>query len=348
MWQFRLRYRSALITTVFGACVWLLRTPDHVLAQGGDALLGEVRAAWGKRQATVRAVRVTWTQKDTRPKGSINLLMPEMVEPGEILPPADATHQGKGRLLIDGNESRIVTEEVTWDMPAKSFLAAFRGTDSNTMNRVDLGVFTLARNSTLGGTPMIEVVRERQEVRGEAKIWVDPAQDYAPRRFELYARDGNLQQRISINTRKDKSGLWVPTSWTAMVLDRSKLLRSVEVKVGELIINPATTPDDFRLDFPVGTKVLDSTGTDRREYIIRESDVREIPPKERGQKYEDLLRTEPGDLVPGAVPSFWVRNRLLWWGTGLVAIGGLLLLGRWRIRARGNGAGDSGNDPSAK
>jgi hypothetical protein len=303
---------------------------------------------------------------------------------GEVHPPADNTHDGKGTLLIDGNKCRVFSKGQAWSIPSKSFQktmsdsvfqdgktislnrfspnpaplgfiqkdqsnfyakdvaqwplrAAFRGADPNVMNRVDIGAFTLARRVTLSGVSMVEVVQEKNEIHGEAKMWVDPSQDFAARRYERYARDGKLQQRLLINTRKDASGVWVPNSWSVVVYKGTKLTRAVEVKVGELSINAAAQPDDFRLDFPVGTKVSDSTGPEIRDYIIRESDSREIPRQELGQKYSDLLRTEPGELVLGSKPSFWVRNRYMWWGLGCVGIGGFLLLARRLYRSRSNG-----------
>jgi hypothetical protein len=382
--------RRAWLAVLFAAGVALLVRPGAVQAQPADPVLEEVKAAWKKRQETARAVRVSWVQKDTRPRGTINVSIPKDVKDGEILPPTDTTHEAKCKLLIDGDKSRIFTDEMIWNVPLKSFqrmeidsafqdgrsvslnrfggqpfpggsikkerwnsnsrdvsqwpvLAAFRGTDPDAMNRMDLGAYTTARRTPLGGVPMVEVMREKNETRGEVKIWVDPAQDFAARRFEQYSRDGNLQQRITIGTRKDVSGLWVPNTWSAALYDGPKLIRTVEAKVGELAVNPDTTPDDFRIDFPVGTKVTDSTGATTRDYIVREEGkVREIPRRELAQKYEDLVRTEPGELVPGPRPSVWVRYQLVWWGMCILAVGVLLLIGRRIYRSR---TGSPGTEP---
>jgi hypothetical protein len=349
--------------------------PDH-------GLLAEVTAAWLQREATVAAVRVTWNQKDITPKGAINLRSPNIVKSGEIIPPSDAVHEGKGKLLIDAGQCRITVERQIWSTRSKSFettmidsvyeqgrlttltyisgnpaptgtlqtnqwnpialdvaqwplRAAFRGSDPKVMNGANLGVFTLARKTTLNGIPMVELIQERTELSGEAKIWVDPAQDYAARRMEQYDREGQLQHRTIINTRRDSSRVWVPAAWSTVLYRGTKCIRAVETQVVELSINPAIQPDAFQLDFPIGTRVTDSTGPTVRDYIIRESDIRVIPQQELGQKYVDLVRTEPGELVPGSRRGFWNRGRYVWWGLGLLALGLVILVLRAVRRCTG-------------
>lgn len=227
--------------------------------------------------------------------------------------------------------------------------AAFRGTEPKVMRGTYLGRFTSARRTALGGRPMVELVRERTPTRGEAKVWVDPAKSYAVERYDEYGRDGALQSRITVTNRKDSSGLWVPSSWSAVAYRQKKLVRSVDVTVRELVINPPTTPDDFRITFPPGTWVVDSTGPQSREYLVREgAGRRDILPEERVASYDDLLRTDAGELEPGGRPSFTSRNRAWVIAAGLLLVIGamVVLLLRRANRARFQAGGAPGPIPS--
>lgn len=215
--------------------------------------------------------------------------------------------------------------------------AGLRGTDSWVMNREDLSVFTAARRTTLDGRPMVELVRERTEVRGEQKCWVDPAQDYAARRDDMYDRDGTLQQRITISTRKDPSGLWIPSAWKAVIYRDNKLVRAIDATLKEFAVNIPTSTEDFTVAFPVGTKVRDYTDELKpREYILREDKpAREVLPHERGAPYDDLVHMEAGDLSRDERPSFLVRNRAaLFVGGGLFTIALAVLVLRQARRPR--------------
>lgn len=238
----------------------------------------------------------------------------------------------------DGKNSRLINsgilpwptgtiDKTRWnqdcDITTWPIRAAFRGLDADVMNRVELSNFTITRHTVLERREMIELIRERAENRGESKIWVEEAQDYAAHRYETYAKDGTTQQRITVIQRKDPSGMWVPASWNVVVHNKNKMVRAASVSVTELALNPPTTSDEFHPVFPPGTKVFDSTGEKPRQYIEREGKTpREILPGERGLPYDDLIQSESGDLLPGGKPTFFSRNR-----TALIIAGIVLILG---------------------
>lgn len=355
-----------LIPVLLAAAVLL---PGQSSGQPDEQLLADVRAAWEARQQATKSVKVSWTAKDTTPKGALGILFD--FHPGfkgKVVPPADVTHPIKATLLFDDTQSRFTIERMAWNEPTSQFQphaedaafrdgtvttlyrmdpqpwptgtinkanrnmtagdisawpvrAAFRGPVTN-ISGIDLAHFSTARRTTLAGHSMIELVRQRTETRGEAKVWVDPAQDYAPYRYDSYARNGELIHRITATSRKDPSGLWVPTSWTVVVYEQKKLVRAVEATIRELVINLPTSPEDFKITFPPGTIVYDQTGPQPREHIVREGgDRRDVLPEERGASYEDLIRTEAGDLAPGGRSSFVSRNR-----TWVIAVGGSLVV----------------------
>lgn len=95
----------AVVATAVAAVV---SAPRAAAQQADAALLEQVRAAWGKRQDTVRSLRVTWATKTTIPRGSRSGLprRPGSTAP-DVMPARDAVHDGAGELLLDGEKARI-------------------------------------------------------------------------------------------------------------------------------------------------------------------------------------------------------------------------------------------------
>ena len=321
-----------------------------------DPVLGEVRAAWEKRQAATKTVRVAWEQTNFYPRGSVTAMAPVIKgEGGKPVPYEDATHRETASLLLDGPHVRFKDERMAWDEPSRQFQktvsdlaytngtntrlshpgalpypsatvnktpgavgydltswpprAAFRGLDPGMMNRLDFGIYTTARHATLEGRQLVELVRPRDESRGEVRLWVDPARDFAAHRYEEYDRGGKVQRRITVTHRRHESGVWIPQGWTVLVYDEAKLLRSTTAAVTALDVGPPTTADDFRIELPVGTKVVDTTGEGPKEYVVRaDRSPREILPGEGRAPHEDQMTMEPGDLLPGGRPGFVARN----------------------------------------
>lgn len=354
------------VTLVLPVAAMVMPTAQ-LTAQPEEQLLAEVRAAWEAREKATKTVKVAWVMKDIFPKGSINLLFPELARDGHARPPEDFKYEGTVTLLLDGIDARFTADWMCWDEKTSRFQqrtdestyrggkftnlvrrnvqsfpqgtlnkaswnrdcdittwparAAFRGTNPKVMSGTDLDKFTTARRVVLDRQPMVELVRQRTEMRGEERIWVNPAKSCATQRYDSYDRAGTLNNRITVKSIQDPSGLWVPASWTAVVYNQKKLVRSVEATVRELVINPPTTPEDFEVAFPVGTYVVDSTSDKPREYIVRESgERRDVLPNERLASYEDLLGTETGELEPGGRPSLLSQNRMWFIALGLLLI----------------------------
>ncbi|MBX9583961.1 MAG: hypothetical protein K2X87_26985 [Gemmataceae bacterium] len=247
-----------------------------------------------------------------------------------------------GQAMPSGTVNKA-TADINLDMTTWPIFAAFRGVDRDAMNREDLGTFTAARRSTLNAKPVVELVAERTETRSEQKMWVDPAADFSPVRYDQYDPGGGLIRRVTVTSRKDGSGVLIPSAWAYQAYEGGKLVRSATATVTDLVVNPPTTADDFRITFPVRAWVVDSTGDGPAEYVVRDGEVRRgVLPGERRASHEELMRTESGDLLPGGRPGFVARYRtpLVVAGVGCVAAAvALLALRRW---AGGRGAGSAG------
>jgi hypothetical protein len=101
-----------------------------------------------------------------------------------------------------------------------------------------------------------------------------------------------------------------------------KLFRQVEVVALTREVNVGTTPADFQLALPAGTWLAEEGDKMSEHSIIRENGTkRTVLPSEAGAPYDELLRTNTGDLGPK--PNW----RWSWWtALGLLIMAGSLLL----------------------
>jgi hypothetical protein len=99
----------------------------------------------------------------------------------------------------------------------------------------------------------------------------------------------------------DKYGS-IPIAWSVKKLERDGRLNHLsEINVLAYEINPKLPPEEFTIEFPVGTWVTDEMqGID---YIVRPGGKKRlITMAERDAQltYEQLLNSETGELVPAA------------------------------------------------
>jgi hypothetical protein len=241
----------------------------------------------------------------------------------------------KSRTAINGQATKTGTiskeEWNTWGGGnVWPLMTIYRGTTTQGME-ANLSIYTSARRVRLDTGPGIELVRERTETRGRARLLVDPARDYLPTLCEDFDLADKLQSRFVIRSRKDDRFGWVPESWDVSSFRGSQLSRSVACRLDELVIGGSIPEDLFDLTYEHGTYVHDSTGDKPRDLIIREGkEPREVLPQERGAPFERLIETEVGDLLPGGRPSV---VRKYWWafagGAGALVLVALLV---WRGR----------------
>lgn len=208
----------------------------------------------------------------------------------------------------------------------------YRGTTAQGQ-LANIDIYGLARRTRSGTTTMIELVRERTERRGEARLLVDPTRDYLPTRSESFDRDDKLQSRFVIRSKSDARFGWVPESWEITKFQENQLVRTVSCRIDELRIGGPVPDGVFDIAYEPGTYVSDMTGDKPRDLIIRDGkEPREVLPEEQGASYQRLIETEVGDLVPGARPS--VFRKYGWVIASAVGLVVVALLTRRALKAR--------------
>ncbi|AWM40353.1 hypothetical protein C1280_27360 [Gemmata obscuriglobus] len=220
---------------------------------------------------------------------------------------------------------------------------AVRGADPRLSNET-LETHALARRATLQGRPVVELVQQRTEVSGESKVWVDPAQDYAVRRHDMYTAAGELHTRIDVTTERHPSGVWLPKAWTVQSMSGAALQRRTVFTLVEVTLNPSVAAGDLEIDFPPNTVVdeyTDSKGQSQltASHIVRGDGGRRpiVPGEWNNVGYEDLLRTEPGELLGSVPPPWWTSRSVLVAACGVVlalAVAALLVVRRRALRRR--------------
>lgn len=86
--------------------------------------LDDVRRGWEKRDARFAKVVVTWEERRVHKRGGVSLAFPELVPPGAVLPPADATHTSPFELVLDGKRVRLRGMPTAWDLDDNAFETA--------------------------------------------------------------------------------------------------------------------------------------------------------------------------------------------------------------------------------
>lgn len=216
------------------------------------------------------------------------------------------------------------------EVTVSPLMVSVRGLDPELAASGHLGRYTEARVVPLDGRNMLEVTRPRTEKQGERKMWLDPKRDYAVHRIDSYTLKGLLTLRVTLSHSQvgTMPAVWLPHRWTVLsFIPADKLFKQIEVVADERSLNVVTTPDDFKITFPPGTRVHDETGSKPSEYLTREDGSnREILPSEFFAKHEDLARTNTGDLGPS--PGRDRRRWLLGAGAVVTLVSAGVLLRR--------------------
>lgn len=189
-------------------------------------------------------------------------------------------------------------------------LLAVRGCAENITTGSGVNTYSSARRTTLDGRAVVEMTRQRNETTGEGKVWLDPAQHHFPSRVDEYQRNDDLAYRIVVTSVRRVQEVAVPAAWTITRYRDRVMVSHVSVSLTTVEVNPALPPEEFCLDFPVGTYVVDTTKQEPQEYITRDGGAKRVVlPEERPAGYERLVTTESGELSPGG-PAHRPSNRL--------------------------------------
>ncbi|MCI0701623.1 MAG: hypothetical protein L0241_11125 [Planctomycetia bacterium] len=224
------------------------------------------------------------------------------------------------------------------ELPTWAPCIAVRGTSSQVMSGEGLDAFTVARRTVVDGKNVVELTQPRTETRGEIKIWVAPQQEYSAVRYEGYhPKNGEVVLRMIATPQRHHSGVWLPGTWVCSSFRDKKLAYTTTATMTDVEVGLNVTDDDFQVAFPAGTEVEDRSGDKRVNYILKDDgNKRIILPSESSATYEDLLRTETGELAPGGRPSWFARN---WWvcvaGSVVLVLLALLLYRATRAPASG-------------
>lgn len=184
------------------------------------------------------------------------------------------------------------------------------------------------RKLVIQGTPCLECQPVEQRQGREKSLWLAPSRGWALLRF-TESVDGVVRCQWDYKLKADPILGWVPASWTSLLLTGGgKLQSSMSVTVTEFLVNGNHQEGDYGLELPVGTRVLDLTGGERVDYILRgDGTRRDIPKEDLGASYETLLQTSPGG-------AFGRQSGLGRWGWAGLLLGGAVVLGGAAIARR--------------
>jgi hypothetical protein len=198
------------------------------------------------------------------------------------------------------------------------------------------------------GDPCV-LAKISQEGRETDVLWFDPKKDFSIVRYVQERRSGGGAQ-LDCSFSHDASGLWLPVKWTATWFDpENKPWMVYEMATQHAVVNMAIPPEEFDLQFPVGTVVSDMREGQPKgrsgtfDYVVEDnSKKRRITWDELWSSYADLRRTRSGEAVPSKLAqkrASSVTSWLIWINVAFLALLISFLIGRRRRRGRGNTGG---------
>jgi hypothetical protein len=121
----------------------------------------------------------------------------------------------------------------------------------------------------------------------EYTVWLDPESDYSVCRFSK-AWDGRLQDDHRLKYVRNDDGHYVPVEWQFEEFYRGRLIESKSVKVVDAVINRPVEETVFKLEFPLGTTVVDQREQRERYMLIGT----------KGREYQVTLKQTDGAASP--------------------------------------------------
>lgn len=169
------------------------------------------------------------------------------------------------------------------------------------------------------------VILEKKETGITWTCWIDPSREYSILRYII--RSNSLMLQVDISYKLDQDNRWIPSEWTTKKMQPGnlRLRESTSAIVTAFEINPPLAPEDFLLNFPSGTEVVDYK--EQINYIARENGDKRIITNEerlRDAQYCDFLSTDTG---MAKIPLSHTRHVwLMVIGISLLAIVVLLMI----------------------
>ena len=176
-----------------------------------------------------------------------------------------------------------------------------------------------------GGRTLYELLWiESATGRENIRVALDPTHDFAILRYSL--NNGNVTFELEL----DATGEW-PARWKYQDLNSETraVFITATMTVVSTELNPAVEPNEFKIEFPVGTFVVESLGPNMpdMEYVQRPNGERRVVTREerqRGAVDAEILATPSGQA---ALQRMGKESRSWGWSVAVVIV--LLATGGW-------------------
>lgn len=144
------------------------------------------------------------------------------------------------------------------------------GSDGSILSLIDAG--EISGSETIGEDACVKLEMKREDVVG-MRFWLALGKGCVPVRAEMYNAQGQTASRADIVVEQFQSAggeqIWMPTSMTMQGSLRGAVVKkSISVDRNSVVINPPVTASTFRIEYPPGTNITDSTGSGVIQYHV--------------------------------------------------------------------------------
>lgn len=143
-------------------------------------------------------------------------------------------------------------------------------------------------------------------VPGVHTLWLDSVRPFALMRYNTTA-DGRVSLQVDLDYETDPKGRATPTGWKYVYYQSDGSFRqSSEIKIKELGLNVALSPQEFAVEFPPGTIVTDMReANEKANYLVRpDGERRIINSGEKKTSYQQIANSDSGDTLKSKTGGF--------------------------------------------
>lgn len=259
----------------------------------------------------------------------------------------EAIYDGKtGAIIRDGVEAGVTVVNLqsgrrpprlttTSNIP---ILRSFRPS-SLEFGGYDLDKFIVTgRVMVINGVNCLELALKSPPQGVKTLLWLAKEQQYHVVRSQQLLEQGSCSLiQYDVRYFQQSNGMWVPESWNHITKSRSgRIVSSTKATVKECEILGRVDTETFTIKAPAKSRVTeyDINDSPQKKYITRpDGSQREILPGEDSMGYQQLVDTQPGELLEK--PSSWFsRNWITVLGVIFVLCGlvsSLYLVTRRRV-----------------
>lgn len=149
------------------------------------------------------------------------------------------------------------------------------------------GVLALLDKGTVSGIETINgsscaILEIRKNSTLIKRYWLALDKGCVPLKAELYGKGGEVASQIDLEVEQFAGAqgehVWLPTSFTTLVkIDDALIKRTLTVDRNSVVINPEITPGTFRIEYPAGTRIADTTATGSAQFYKVDNEGTWIP-----------------------------------------------------------------------